>query len=489
MTQLFSSIRPRFILLTGTLLFAACSVDTSGLLFDDDAFDDALDGLLGGAANSGGASSGGAQSGSGGASGGTTATGGAASGGTGALGGAGLEPLCEAGVTRCENKQVQVCAADQWFDVSTPCEFVCVDGDNTMGAACGGSCQPSTTQCPSDTKEQTCADSGEWQDPINCDFSCVSDKCGGECVPGTRDCSPDASLQKRLCNSTGTWKNDGDVCGTTGSEATCTEGVCTGSCLDGDEQCTADKTPQSCDNNKWWVSADSACEFFCDTSATNGPCIGQCLPGKISCKDSRNLQYCNSQGNWGASQLCANQACVDDKCVGECSPGATRCHASDPIVEKCDKFGKWQRGEKCVSEDPEYKCQRITPLTTEGKAIVPVYGCGTCQPGSVETPNKQCGLTSTEKVISRVCKEGTWQDSACSKGGCYQGICGEPQDFCDFALKKFKDGVMPPPQPTGCLKSTADWFCDGDYQATDRSCLREDVCIVDRCAPAPVPIR
>src|SRR5262249_24877700 len=89
-----------------SLLVSSCIVDTSGLVFDDEAYEDALgaggDSGTGGGGNLGGASSGGLGGSSAGGSGGS-ATGGSATGGMG-----GSDAVCEANEMQCSEQQVEL---------------------------------------------------------------------------------------------------------------------------------------------------------------------------------------------------------------------------------------------------------------------------------------------------------------------------------------------------------------------------------------------
>jgi hypothetical protein len=74
-------------------------------------------------------------------------------------------------------------------------------------------------------------------------------------------------------------------------------------------------------------------------ACVSGACTGTCAPGATMCVSESDFETCGTNGQWGAQQLCPNEACVNNGCTGVCSPGAFQCVGSQP--QQCQSDGTW----------------------------------------------------------------------------------------------------------------------------------------------------
>lgn len=382
---------------TGLLVAASCSIDTSQFEFDDDKFEELQDD--------------------------EDDAPGAGMGGMGGEGG--IEPEdCTGTELRCDGKQVQVCTGDTWLDVGGPCEFACVDG------TCTGSCVPGSTECVSNVSAQICSETGEWETSF-CQFACVDDACGGECKPGMRQCGGDGELDRERCDDGGSWISEGTC------DSQCTDGVCTGSCTNGDTQCIGDaEHPQqvTCASGSW-DPADGAIATDCDYVCVEGECSGVCTPGDTRCapgSPSTGRQTCTSVGQWGATSQCQYVCSGDGECTGTCKPGDLRC--KDGELQACNNTGNWTVKANCEKEN--LSCINFG----EGR-----FDCAECTPRTARCDN-----------ASRVsCNEkGYWEESEECDGVCYRASCWRDEEVCKAHPSEAKGCLKENNMVWGCKDTT-----------------------------------
>ncbi len=474
------------LLVSGTI-FASCSVDTKGLVFDDDKFDKIENTTAGdGDKTSGGGSSSTSGDGDGTSSGdgdgtsgdGDVTSGGGSSGdGDGTTGEGGsttgedpVEPECTmVGELRCDEdgRQVQVCTGEAFINAGDKCEFVCIDG------ACDGTCIPGDTECVSETESRSCTKVGQWTEPAACANVCVGSSCGGVCQPGERSCDPDDTTGKgkRLCNSMGEWEV-GEAC----TAGECQDGGCT-ACAGDDTQCTADsKGVQTCNNGTFGDAVECV-----DKICIDGACTGECRPalGKDEpyrqCVKNENgpsyqIETCGADGKYGNTTAC-NFVCVEGsttgqaKCGGVCKPNQTRCE--DGVLLQCSDDGM----EEKKVEDCKASGEQCLPIDSKG-----TLGCGVCTEGSEKYPNRRCKQRYVETCIS-----GQWKQakSACPSGinkgqtgVCWDGKCNYAIDVCGDTRG---DGF-------GCLDSSTPWTCEGSTYRTGECSFTGFSCTYTKCS-------
>ncbi len=457
----------------GTAIFSSCSVDTKGLVFDDDAFDRLEnttngDGDGGSTSESGDGDSSTSGDGDGDSStsgDGDSSTSGDGDGDGGAPGTTGdVEPECMMiGEMRCDDEQVQVCSGEFFIDAGEPCEFVCEDG------ACTGTCPPGETECVSETEQRSCNTSGQWGEASQCSNVCVGDACGGECKPGDRSCDETNSQMKLVCNAAGEWVEDG-ACST----GDCSDGVCT-ACAGTETQCTADsKAVQICESGTFGspeecldqVCVDGACTGECRPALGGDEPYRKCVPGSPSIQ----LGTCGADGMFGNPTNC-NFVCVEgsepgknDACGGVCKPGEQRCDG-DGVLYRCAADGM---SEEKV-EDCSEKGESCLPISANGE-----LGCGVCTPGSSKAPNARCKQRYVE-----TCVGGQWEQAQnpcpsgigkSAVGLCWDGECTTNGEVCSDT----RGGAF------GCYDSSTPWGCDGSSFDTG-SCKLLSTCTYTKC--------
>lgn len=384
-------------------LSGACSVrDSKELTFDDD--------LLASSGGKGSSTGGGTNvGGEGGDAGSGGSTGGANTGG-------GANTDCTASEMRCDGRQVQICAANEWVNAGAECPFACVDSE------CVGLCIPDSKECIDNQTLRTCNEEGEWEED-NCKNACVEGACGGECEPGDRDCNGTEDGGKprvRVCSDLGKWIEAEEAC-----TDTCTDGVCIGCVGETARQCVSTTQYQQCTGTSW--GSNQTCPGnACDPS--NGNCVGSCVPGSSTCDDNVNYRVCSNLGVPGEPVACSGQACSGGSCVGVCQPGTTRCHPTTETIQTCGSTGQWDgTATACGSGQTCY----------DGTSAAV---CGVCQPGDrrcVGNGSQTC-TASAQWGTTRACKAGAY---------CYDGTCGD-DSIC-----------RADPAATGCVSTAERWYC------------------------------
>jgi hypothetical protein len=395
------------------LVGASCTVDKSGIVFDDDLVNGT--GGKGNGSGSGGTSVGG--DGQGGAGGDSTGTGGSSS----------PPGACTANTMGCNGKQVQFCNGTGWADVGGECPNGCVKGACTA-------CQPGDTQCITEKLVQTCGSNGDWGAVSSCDHACVGTACGGVCAPGDKQCGGATSKQPQSCDSSGSWVDVGSAC--TGN---CDAGLCE-DCTGSESRCSDTTHKQTCSSDLW--GAPTACTYICDPNL--GDCGGVCVPDSKVCVDNVSYKACGTtSGQYGDPVDCGAQACKNGNCVGVCRPGARSC--SGVIRQLCNNDGQWQQEDDCTdASNPAVACR------TDGTNTY----CGECTNGALSCDDS--------KPI--VCADGSWgPGKACLLKGapyCWRGACDSLTDLQD-ACTKYSESLGKYPAPRGCYGSGASHFyCD-----------------------------
>lgn len=367
----------------------------------------------GGRGGMGGAGGGGGSSGVGGSVGVTGGGGGTASGDAPVAGSSGeidADPaseagaVCNAGVTRCEGKVVEVCTVAGTWVMKETCSAVCMTG------ACAGMCAPGSKHCGTDQTPETCSDLGEWvPDAMPCPNVCSGmGLCTGMCKPGSKRCSGPDNLTTQTCDENGAWVN-GTVC-----PNICSSGSCGGDCMPGAKRCGANQVQESCSDKGTWEPG-MMCQFICMGAA----CAGECRPAAKRCS-ALVPQECDQNGRWQSMAACPN-LCMNGACTGDCSPGQKRC--SGNAVQTCSAAGRYVASETC-------------PFVCQGSGV-----CGgQCVPG-----RRQCSGT-TPQVCSNA---GQWMNTTgneclkdrgatcgsgneCESRTCVQGhCCNSGEKYCD----------------------------------------------------------
>jgi hypothetical protein len=449
------------LLLTSGTIFASCGVDTKGLLFDDDAFEDAKNPTGDGDSDGGNGGTTGVGDGDGDGDVSTT-TGEGGDGGETAT--PQVEPECTmTGELKCSGKQVQVCTGEFFIDAGEPCAFVCHEG------ACVGSCFPGSTECVSETEQRGCNTLGTWGEASQCKNVCSGEACGGVCKPGDRSCDETNLALKLVCNSEGQWDEDGE----------CTVGACAGgsctSCVGSETQCTPDsKSVETCTGDSWGAPVECI-----DQVCVAGACTGECRPALgddvpqrkcVPGSPSTQLETCGGDGQFGGAIDC-NYVCVEgdqpgknDQCGGVCQPGNRRCE--DGILFECSSDG--------LSEDKLEDCgsQNLSCLDV-GEGIL---GCGECTPGTEKDPNTRCA-----QLVVQECVGGFWKESQdCGRlltligetSVCYQGACTTGNAACDVSRG----------DAYGCSDIDTKWVCaDTTTGIAKKSCLLKSSCTLSSC--------
>lgn len=439
-----------FLTLTGLVIFASCSVDTSGIRFDDDEYDSIVnpgDGDSGDGDSGDGDSGGGGMSGDGDSGDGDVGDGDAGDGDSGMGGMGGVpeieEPECtESGQLRCDGRtegQVQACTGTEWIDIGDSCPYVCEDG------ACTGVCMPGTSECLSSVEVRTCNTSGKWSNTSCTDSACVPQGadtavCGGSCQPGARGCGGSGDLQPQVCDSEGNWVDNGSACG-----GACTDGVCTGTCMEGDKQCAADGSPLVCDATSNWPASGTPCPFYC----VGGECsTGDCFQDELRCdpdNPGKGMQRCNAQGEWDTVSDCPFACDGEDreaKCIGVCNPGEKKCSPDGTSVVVCSEDYQWKQDLRCGEMD--MRC--ISYVTSKG---VTDHICGDCQPGGT----KCAASDNAVETCAVVDKEARWVDpKAC-----------EDKTYCHPEVGKCLTAIEACPTKEssgrGCYSPNQTWTC------------------------------
>jgi formylglycine-generating enzyme len=271
----------------------------------------------------------------------------------------------------------KVCSSTE--NGGTPSGTLCVQGLLT--------CLPNGTESPC-TGTVACVDQ-----------ACVSGICTGSCSPGQTQCN---GQQPQVCDTTGHWQNDGQMCG---SSQTCVGGVgsdaggtasCQGGCSPGQTTCSGTQ-PQSCVGGVW-QNTGSACSES-TPECYQGACV-MCTPATVGCGADQQPQFCNAAGSaWqpsGAACSGSAPACRNGVCAA-CSPGSTQCGPSTQ-PQTCDGAGNWQNSTPCSGS---------TPFCSHGSCIP-------C-PGSSTFVNGFCRTTS---------------GTSCAAGGAGLTNCGSSSESC-----------------------------------------------------------
>ncbi len=360
--------------LLSVLWAVGCSVDRSGLIFDDVEFEKV-------------------------------------SGAAGASGEDVPELDCKSGELSCDGQQVLACVGGEEVAVGAPCEFACVEGE------CSGVCETGATECLSDIEVQECDDAGQWSSSF-CQYVCVDGDCGGSCRPGMSRCGGTGGLTVETCNLMGEWEATNTVC--TGS---CSMGKCTGTCVNGDTQCVTTENGEpaevTCEGGTWENSSPQPCDYTC----VDGACSGVCSPGSKRCASGSNgeplSQTCDSEGQWITPGVECDFICQDGECAGECSPGAQKCEGSR--VLRCNANAQWETATDCSEEN--LICV----------AIGDERRCGQCSPPKGTTEPSSCYFTS----VVYCSDDGMWEEyEECSSterpGVCAgSGDCRSWEEACE----------------------------------------------------------
>lgn len=446
----FSS-RSAILTLLGLGVAVSCSVNKADFTFDDDAYDNLVNGGDGdGDGDMGGASSGGSLG----------------------LGGSGAEPSFEPGDTRCTLKQVEFYVGnDLWAPLGAECEFVCLGGE------CTGSCDPDDTECVSNSEVRACDETGSWIDST-CQFACIEadDDCGGECVPGERQCD---GTQKQVCNELGAWEDDGAPCPGMCTEPEAGSAICTGACSpSGARQCINNRAYQECVGAEWVDQGN--CDFAC----VGDDCGGTCVPGTSTCQGNSRVA-CSAVGQPLTPVPCSGQTCVVNgstaTCTGVCEPGQLTC--SEGNIYECTE-GAWSLATDCTKLGEEMgldlSCRSYGPV---GKRE---YLCGECPLGDGEVEVNRCHTAESHATMYETCrldeerKISLWtKGEECSY--CFQGQCVEPEQTC-------KDNT----NARGCTSVTSAWACSPQGEVLEAECKGDGLgnptyCEIGSCASMPKP--
>jgi hypothetical protein len=311
---------------------------------------------------------------------------------------------CNAGVTRCEGKIVEVCTVAGTWVMKEACSAVCTAG------ACAGMCTPGSKHCGIDQTPETCSELGEWvPDAMPCPNVCSGmGQCTGMCKPGSKRCSGPNDLTTQTCDENGAWVN-GMVC-----PNICSSGSCGGDCMPSAKRCGANNVQETCGDKGTWEPA-MTCQFVCMGAA----CAGECKPATKRCS-ALVPQECDQNGRWQSMAACPN-LCMNGACTGDCVPNQKRC--SGNTVQTCSPAGRYVASETC-------------PFVCQGSGV-----CG----GQCVPARRQCSGT-TPQVCSN---DGQWMNTTgneclkdrgatcgsaneCASRLCVQShCCNSGETYCD----------------------------------------------------------
>ena len=345
---------------------------------------------------------------------------------------------CNAGVTRCEGKIVEVCTVAGTWVMKEACSAVCTAG------ACAGMCTPGSKHCGIDQTPETCSELGEWvPDAMPCPNVCSGmGQCTGMCKPGSKRCSGPNDLTTQTCDENGAWVN-GMVC-----PNICSSGSCGGDCMPSAKRCGANNVQETCGDKGTWEPA-MTCQFVCMGAA----CAGECKPATKRCS-ALVPQECDQNGRWQSMAACPN-LCMNGACTGDCVPNQKRC--SGNTVQTCSPAGRYVASETC-------------PFVCQGSGV-----CG----GQCVPARRQCSGT-TPQVCSN---DGQWMNTTgneCLKDrGATCGNANEcvtrtcVQGHCCTSGEKYCDGQC----------RAGSYCCNNDpcNVANGRGACQGGSCMVDTC--------
>ena len=292
---------------------------------------------------------------------------------------------------QCSTLTPQTCtSAGGWQnDVGGACSYVC-----SGKGVCSGSCVPGDKKCNGLTP-QTCDSTGTFTDAATaCKFVCSGKGvCSGVCAPNTPGCA-DASTPE-LCGSDGNW-----VVGTACVNSVCKNGQCSGSCKPGALICTGDQ-PQLCDSTGTYQNQGSPCPFGC-TGA--GVCSALVAPQPTALVDGSDVSVswtapsfsgvtCHVERSSDAGAHWAQPATSISPCP---SQARTPCSAYDPFVLR----GNYYYDVVCTGSGQTARSAPYPALSAS--ALVPgIELCGTTYTkNSYVVDGVSPGTVKTERTVS-----------------------------------------------------------------------------------------
>jgi hypothetical protein len=311
---------------------------------------------------------------------------------------------CNAGVTRCEGKVVEVCTVAGTWVMKETCSAVCTAG------ACAGMCTPGSKHCGIDQTPETCSDLGEWvPDAMPCPNVCSGmGQCTGMCKPGSKRCSGPNELTTQTCDENGAWVN-GMVC-----PNVCSSGSCGGDCVPDTKRCGANNVQETCSAMGTWEPA-TTCPFVCMAAA----CAGECKPGAKRCS-ALIPQECDQNGRWQSMTACPN-LCMSGACTGDCMPGQKRC--SGNTAQTCSAAGRYVASETC-----SFVCQGNG--VCGGQCVPGRRQCSGTTPQVCSTDGQWMNTTGNECLKDRGAMCGNANE--CASGSCVQShCCNSVEKYCD----------------------------------------------------------
>lgn len=339
------------------LVLVGCTVDTEGLVFDDDAYERALDpngdhgdgdGTDADAGDAGDAGNGSGMNGDGDVNGDGDM---APDGGDG-----GLSTTCdEEGEVRCTPQgELQECTAGN-FETTEDCGG---PGRCSASRAECLACAPGAFRCTDDELEECDLAGADFHVVAACADadSCFADGLNGGCIvcePDALSCSMIIPVDPTQSESSSTFTTNLLSCGGSG-EAVDRVDACrldtpycdatNGSCLvcePGTSACFgAYLTPCAANGSEYDFNAQQDCVFAALCNDEDQVCDSlRCDPDMNQCTAAGELQACGIYGQWETVMNCSSQAaCHDDYMYCEiCVPGSTYCNGD--AVYQCNSTG------------------------------------------------------------------------------------------------------------------------------------------------------
>ena len=256
-----------------------------------------------------------------------------------------------------------------------------------------------------------------------------------ECVPGSFRCSGVALEQ---CDMTGkVWESVQDCIDEASCTATGQTGYCK-VCDPNASACEAGVASVSDGEGEGLISQIYTCatngaytELAADCQANEPYCLvdsegcGECFPGDMQCRGVE-LMICGADGFWTTDQICSTPSACDSN-LGECNEGSIECNVGETqctvdgfnAFQTCAPNGKWQT---------QVYCDTYEQCTTDW--FKP--GCDAC----VQTGQWECNGASIQMCVDQpgTSKPMVWNVeqclSGCSSGQTQCNDCYPGQVLC-----------------------------------------------------------
>ena len=152
-----------------------------------------------------------------------------------------------------------------------------------------------------------------------------------------------------------------------------TEGATFGTCFDCSEYMDDDGNGGNCwddmmhycQDGRWVVETDGACEFGCN--AYNSAC-NECVPGSKKCENSSSM-ICSYYGYWNTNESCGNMGCNETSKECNCENGTSKCEGG---ASRTCQDQIWGAATTC-----EFGCDTADGVCSESYTVGNVISMGT----------------------------------------------------------------------------------------------------------------